>query len=165
MISGGGRAGWTDERVEQAKKLFHEGLSFAQIAAEIGGGLSRNAVIGKLHRLGLKGSKQVSAAPKMHKRTMRRGGPRLRLVAEEAAPTDKRKPPTVVKLPVDPAVTMCATRVSLLDARQDQCRWPASDDGSASMVCGAKTWADGKPWCAQHARRSIQPYERKTAAA
>ena len=43
---------WTDERVEQLKKLWSDGLSASQIAAELGG-ITRNAVIGKVHRLGL----------------------------------------------------------------------------------------------------------------
>ena len=46
--------GWTDERVELLKKLWAEGLSASQIAAELGG-VTRNAVIGKVHRLGLAG--------------------------------------------------------------------------------------------------------------
>lgn len=45
---------WTDERVEQLKKLWAEGLSASQIAAQLGG-VSRNAVIGKVHRLKLSG--------------------------------------------------------------------------------------------------------------
>ena len=45
---------WTDERVEQLKKLWSDGLSASQIAAELGG-ITRNAVIGKVHRLGLSG--------------------------------------------------------------------------------------------------------------
>ena len=44
---------WTDERVEKLKRLWSEGLSASQIAAQLGG-VSRNAVIGKAHRLGLK---------------------------------------------------------------------------------------------------------------
>ena len=43
---------WTDERIERLKKLWSEGLSASQIAAELGG-VTRNAVIGKVHRLGL----------------------------------------------------------------------------------------------------------------
>ena len=45
---------WTDERVEMLKKLWADGLSASQIAAELGG-ITRNAVIGKVHRLGLSG--------------------------------------------------------------------------------------------------------------
>src|ERR1700691_664842 len=46
--------GWTDERVELLKKLWLEGLSASQIAKQLGG-VTRNAVIGKVHRLGLSG--------------------------------------------------------------------------------------------------------------
>ena len=54
--------GWTDERVARLKKLWSEtGKSAAEIARELGGGLSRNAVIGKVHRLGLSG--RASANP------------------------------------------------------------------------------------------------------
>ncbi|MCC5978743.1 MAG: GcrA cell cycle regulator [Salinarimonas sp.] len=52
---------WNDERVEQLKKLWAEGKSASQIAAEIGG-ISRNAVIGKVHRLGLAGRPKAGAA-------------------------------------------------------------------------------------------------------
>ena len=44
--------GWTDERVELLKKLWQDGLSASQIAKQLGG-VTRNAVIGKVHRLGL----------------------------------------------------------------------------------------------------------------
>ena len=50
---------WTDERVEQLKKLWAEGLSASQIAGRIGG-VTRNAVIGKVHRLGLSGRATTS---------------------------------------------------------------------------------------------------------
>ncbi len=46
---------WTDERVEQLKKMWLDGLSASQIAGELANGITRNAVIGKVHRLGLSG--------------------------------------------------------------------------------------------------------------
>ena len=46
---------WNDERVEMLKKLWLEGLSASQIANELANGITRNAVIGKVHRLGLSG--------------------------------------------------------------------------------------------------------------
>src|ERR1700747_10540 len=49
-----GAMSWTDERVEMLKKLWADGLSASQIAGELGG-ITRNAVIGKVHRLGLSG--------------------------------------------------------------------------------------------------------------
>ena len=60
--------GWTDDRVEQLKKLWEAGLSASQIAAELGN-ITRNAVIGKVHRLGLSGRAKSpsSAAPRQRK--------------------------------------------------------------------------------------------------
>src|SRR5829696_10278282 len=59
---------WTDDRVEQLKKLWEGGLSASQIAAELGN-VTRNAVIGKVHRLGLSGRAKApsSAAPRQRK--------------------------------------------------------------------------------------------------
>jgi GcrA cell cycle regulator len=53
---------WTDERVELLKKMWTEGQSASQIAKELGG-VTRNAVIGKVHRLGLSNRAGASAAP------------------------------------------------------------------------------------------------------
>ena len=66
---------WTDERVEMLKKMWGEGQSASQIAKELGG-VTRNAVIGKVHRLGLsnrasgstKAEPKAKAAPKAEAR-------------------------------------------------------------------------------------------------
>ena len=62
---------WTDERVELLKKLWSDGLSASQIAAELGDGVTRNAVIGKVHRLGLsgRGKAKAASAPRPRKAT------------------------------------------------------------------------------------------------
>ncbi|WP_092810758.1 GcrA family cell cycle regulator [Roseivivax marinus] len=52
---------WTDERVELLKKMWSEGQSASQIAKELGG-VTRNAVIGKVHRLGLSNRTGAEAA-------------------------------------------------------------------------------------------------------
>ena len=59
---------WSDDRVEQLKKLWEAGLSASQIAAELGN-VTRNAVIGKVHRLGLSGRAKspATAAPRQRK--------------------------------------------------------------------------------------------------
>src|SRR5258705_2607541 len=57
--------GWTDERVEMLKRLWLDGLSASQIAKQLGG-VTRNAVIGKVHRLGLSGR----ATPSKPQRTV-----------------------------------------------------------------------------------------------
>src|SRR3954465_1736737 len=57
--------GWTEERVELLKKLWLEGLSASQIAGVLGEGVTRNAVIGKVHRLKLTGrAKPANSAPR-----------------------------------------------------------------------------------------------------
>ena len=54
---------WSDDRVEQLKKLWEAGLSASQIAAELGN-VTRNAVIGKVHRLGLSGRARAPPQPR-----------------------------------------------------------------------------------------------------
>src|SRR6478736_2025482 len=56
---------WTDERVELLKKLWSDGLSASQIATELGN-VTRNAVIGKVHRLGLSGRAGGDPATEPH---------------------------------------------------------------------------------------------------
>jgi len=73
---------WTDERVATLKKLWMEGLSASQIAGELGEGVTRNAVIGKVHRLKLSGrAKPAASAPRARK-------PRT----TSAAPSTPRRP-------------------------------------------------------------------------
>ncbi len=75
---------WTNERVELLKKLWGDGLSASQIAGELGG-VTRNAVIGKVHRLGLSGrAKSTSSSAKPRR-------PRTAAPATGAAP---KKPTT-----------------------------------------------------------------------
>ena len=59
---------WSDDRVDQLKKLWEAGLSASQIAAELGN-VTRNAVIGKVHRLGLSGRAKspATAVPRPRK--------------------------------------------------------------------------------------------------
>ncbi|RUT31328.1 GcrA cell cycle regulator [Arsenicitalea aurantiaca] len=81
--------GWTEERVELLKKLWMEGLSASQIAGVLGEGVTRNAVIGKVHRLKLSGrSKPASAAPRV--RTTPRTPARRISTGASAAPSAPR---------------------------------------------------------------------------
>jgi len=70
---------WTDERVETLKKMWGEGQSASQIAKELGG-VTRNAVIGKVHRLGLSNRTTGAAAAKPEPK------------AKPAAPKPEAKP-------------------------------------------------------------------------
>src|SRR3954463_9470821 len=69
---------WTDERVELLKKLWTDGLSASQIAAELGG-ITRNAVIGKVHRLGLAGRAKSPSSATPRPRKPRAHSPMLRV--------------------------------------------------------------------------------------
>ena len=73
---------WNDERVELLKKLWAEGLSASQIAGRLGG-VTRNAVIGKVHRLGLSG-RATTSRMKSH-RPRARAATARRLAAKPAA--------------------------------------------------------------------------------
>ena len=73
MIDAG--ATWTDERVELLKKLWTDGLSASQIAAELGN-VTRNAVIGKVHRLGLSGRAKDASRPLGRRSPPPQGDPR-----------------------------------------------------------------------------------------
>src|SRR6188768_2675679 len=68
-----GLMNWTDERVELLRKLWSEGLSASQIAAQLGG-VSRNAVIGKVHRLKLSSRGRANTAPVRQKKNMHSNG-------------------------------------------------------------------------------------------
>ena len=57
---------WTDDRVDILSRLWLEGRSASQIAAALGEGLTRNAVIGKVHRLGLAGRVKAGAPAGAH---------------------------------------------------------------------------------------------------
>ena len=70
---------WSEDRVETLKKLWEQGLSASQIATQLGMGVTRNAVIGKVHRLGLSG-RATTSRMKSHR-------PRPRMAAKRMAKT------------------------------------------------------------------------------
>src|SRR6185369_10042196 len=78
--------GWTDERVETLKKLWLDGLSASQIAKQLGG-VTRNAVIGKVHRLGLSGR----AAPSQPTRPAFKPARPVRPAAQATPPAPRRQ--------------------------------------------------------------------------
>lgn len=95
---------WTEERVETLKRMWSEGQSASQIAKELGG-VTRNAVIGKVHRLGLSNRngpagkpEGATAEPEVAER------PAPKATAREAAPEPAEKP-APVEAPVSRAVT------------------------------------------------------------
>jgi GcrA cell cycle regulator len=146
-------ATWTDARVQALKRLWAEGFSAAETAARLGG-VTRNAVIGKLHRLGLSGRRPTTPA-----RRPRGEGPR------PARRTAVRAPrPAACAAP--PAAPEAAGRVpDLLGLRPGLCRWPIGDPrSSAFSFCGAGCGRLG-PYCPAHRRRAHVRRRRRAATA
>ena len=89
---------WTDDRVELLKKMWGEGQSASQIAKELGG-VTRNAVIGKVHRLGLSNrSASASAAEAPAKPAKEKPAPKAN-AAPKAKPVEKVEPRTEAAAP------------------------------------------------------------------
>ena len=92
---------WTDERIELLKKLWEEGMTASQIAEELGE-VSRNAVIGKAHRLGLQ-SRPSPVVSKEAEKPVEAAPPPPAPVAAEPAPAPVASPARVAPLPPTPA--------------------------------------------------------------
>ncbi len=159
---------WTDERVELLKKLWSDGLSASQIAAELGG-VTRNAVIGKVHRLGLSGRAKALApsAPRPRKpRPAVNGGAHVRpMVHGNTALAPVIRPviepePEEIPDPVANVIPM-ADRCTILDLTEFTCRWPVGEPGKADFFyCGSRT-KTGLPYCAYHSRIAYQPVQNR----
>jgi GcrA cell cycle regulator len=151
---------WTDERVENLKKLWSDGLSASQIAAELGG-ITRNAVIGKVHRLGLSGRAKspTSTAPRPRKtransqmlrvsRPSVRGNTALAHAYEIDQEPESEHVNNIIPL---------GQRRSILDLTEETCRWPIGDPGSAEFFfCGGQALTS-LPYCSYHSRVAYQP--------
>ena len=162
---------WTDERVDTLKKLWAEGLSASQIANRLGG-VTRNAVIGKVHRLGLSGRTTTSRVKTQ--RTRRRAVPRaaggggggggaqtFRTYGNVALKTSYEADPDaeveVAPAPVEELVIPIAERASILSLKECMCRWPIGDPGDPEFHFCGRYSAAGTPYCEYHSRIAYQP--------
>ncbi|MGE0845515.1 MAG: GcrA family cell cycle regulator [Flavobacteriaceae bacterium] len=166
------RLSWTDERVEKLRGLLAEGLTASQIGARLG--VTRNAVIGKVSRLGAEFTR------KQPKRTVPRSGRRAVNHARRRAHCDTRKPaakkqPRLARprapliadgeigggIPPRKALPPLAEmpRVSLLELSERTCRWPLWGPGDPTpspddrVYCGHAPHAPSR-YCAHHQARS-----------
>ena len=184
MVSGAQSAGWTDERVETLKKLWMEGLSASQIAGELGEGVTRNAVIGKVHRLKLSArAKPTNSAPRA--RPAARPAPR-RVASPSAGMSNmgSAKPRLQMSQPRSIGATALAhnpemeqqlyvapvaaelfipedKRLSLLQLTEATCKWPIGDPLSKDFYfCGQHSLESG-PYCDFHSRRAYHQVDKK----
>jgi len=165
---------WTDERIARLKVLWAEGLSASQIAGELRG-ISRNAVIGKVFRLGLPGraarqrvhtavpsaviprrrvrgaisSLTAASVPRIIQRRARTTPNNLRVKKE-----GRTFEPDVVALPSESPEPFKCRRVTLMKRTEHQCGWIiGATAGPKTKMCGAKKEI-GVSYCAFHAKLS-----------
>jgi GcrA cell cycle regulator len=151
---------WTDERVEQLKKLWSDGLSASQIAAELGG-ITRNAVIGKVHRLGLSGRAKSTSSTAPRQRKPRAPSHMLRIGRGAIRGNTALAQAYEIEADVEPElienVIPIGQRRTILELNEQTCRWPVGDPGSGDFFfCGGNALAS-LPYCAYHSRIAYQP--------
>ena len=139
---------WTDERIAQLKAGWEGGMTASQIAEVLGEGVTRNAVIGKAHRLGLesrpspvKNADEIVEVPAAKP-----------IIASSASPPAAAAPTVVARPAVakKPARTGKAARTTLLDLNEKICKWPIGHPSDADFhFCGKGAQA-GFPYCTEH---------------
>ncbi len=167
--------GWTCERVELLKKFWSEGLSASQIASQLGG-VSRNAVIGKVHRLKLPGRSKTAQGISRAQKTVvgvSSSAPRMRRTPSTILPTNAAScsvGATALKMDVvtedvaevdmsakSNVVVPISRQLNLLQLSENTCRWPVGDPLSSDFhFCGADS-GENSPYCAFHAKIAFQP--------
>lgn len=160
-------AGWTPERVDKLKALWTEGASASEIVQELGGGVSRNGVIGKAHRMKLQGR-----VPRAHpaNRPKRRTNAQILADAKATrhAPAEKvhgnrgmqrvhLDAPVFEPLPEEPEEGVDVTRLlGILQLTEHTCKWPHGDPLLPGFgFCGRALGPDSKsPYCDEHDKRA-----------
>ena len=174
---------WNDERVELLKKLWADGMTASQISAALGG-VTRNAVIGKIHRLGLSGRTKTtgdgapagSVVPEVEAESL----PPVQETVAEAAPVvpepvappvhqprilmaepelEPVRPAPVIRpaAPKSEVVVPVVERTTTMSLTANACRWPIGDPGSEGFHFCGKRSQPGIPYCTEHARIAYQP--------
>jgi GcrA cell cycle regulator len=177
---------WTDERVETLKAMWSEGKSASQIAKELGG-VTRNAVIGKVHRLGLSNrvggndhpedelaprdapAEEPAAEPAPEAADPARAAAQARPAGKE--PVVARAKPGGQPLPPQPSaseisaealanlaeIAKKARRLSLMQLTERTCKWPVGDPATDDFWFCGLPAVPGKPYCETHVAVAFQP--------
>nr|WP_325253918.1 GcrA family cell cycle regulator [Amylibacter sp.] len=175
---------WTDDRVEMLKTMWGEGKSASQIAKELGG-VTRNAVIGKVHRLGLSNraapAKTAKEKPAPKEAAKPKAVPKPAAETPTAAPKPAERPvnlpmrkPIITAgqpLPPQPSnseisaealatvaeVEKKAKKLLLMELTEKTCKWPIGDPATDDFwFCGLGV-QQGKPYCEAHNAVAFQP--------
>lgn len=162
---------WTEERIERLKTLWSEGLSASQIASQLGG-VTRNAVIGKVHRLGLSGRQRTSVrtvakskpiAEQVAGQTHIPRPPRVAAVsatAQAVSPSDAPEPLQENHVETNNVIPM-SRYLTIQELDTHTCRWPIGDPQSPQFrYCGAAT-EPGQVYCGPCSQKAYLPKENK----
>jgi GcrA cell cycle regulator len=150
---------WNSERIEQLRLLWHDGLSASQIAAVLGG-ITRNAVIGKAHRLGLTGRPSpikagTAGSSRPRSRRPRVERPSLQKPAVMAPPVRRIEAASAAPIEDVPGA-------SILTLTDRICKWPIGDPRDADFHFCGRASSEGLPYCSEHARRAYQAPVRRS---
>ncbi len=149
---------WTDDRVELLTKLWADGLSASQIAKELGG-VTRNAVIGKVHRLGLSGrAKAPSSAAKRAKRVPRANGYATRQSRATSRGNGRKNPAiaTVSRTAIEDLVAPEPKKIDLVELSDKRCKWPYGDPATDDFYFCGHASKDEQPYCEYHSALAYQ---------
>ncbi len=145
---------WNDERIESLSKMWREGLSASQVARQLGG-VSRSAVIGKVHRLGIAGRDAPTRPNAMG------GRPSTRIVAS-AGGVRRAETPRAAPAPRASSriVFEVGATASIGSLTAHACRWPIGEpDKDDFGYCGRLITAAGS-YCAGHASMAVRRRDR-----
>lgn len=125
---------WTEDRIERLKTLWREGKTAEQIALELQNGISRSAVLGKVHRMGLSAGRPARPRIRGAKKARRPGEPDPGVMPDPVARATTSSAGT-------PAQDACvperpSTGPDIVTVRRGQCRWPYGDPGEDFVLCG-----------------------------
>ena len=138
---------WTPERTELAKELYSGGMSASQVGKAIGA--TRNAVIGKMHRIGVIGvykkNSKDKIADKPRQPASKPGAVKVKVSAPRRAPKPPPMPPEPVARPVLTVVPVTAKHWT--QRLEGECSWPIAGEGADLIACCRPV--SGR-WCAEH---------------
>ena len=144
---------WTDERLATAQRLWASGLPGSVIAAQIGGGFTRNAVIGMARKKGW------GAHPRAKPPTFR--PTRTRARSDAINHTKAMRAIAPPPLPRETPAPSAKTHVTFLERRGGQCKWIIGEpNGPDSICCGARR-ESGSVYCEHHSRLAYRPAQRR----
>lgn len=122
---------WTDERVELLKKMWGEGQSASQIAKELGG-VTRNAVIGKVHRLGL--SNRTSGAPEGEGKVETKTETKTRTPRPKPEKPQREAPAKTTEAEAEPKPAASPARKQIIPAGQPLPPQPSANEISPEAL-------------------------------